>query len=366
MRDLIIVGAGPAGSTLARLLGKGMDILVLEGRPVGQEGQPGQAKCCGGLLDPDAQKTLAALGLGLPLAVAADPQVFQVRAMDLDKGLERRYQRHYVNVDRKGFDLWLQSLLPDRVELVTGAAYRSHVESPESVRVSYLWEGRLVEEDCRCLIGADGAQSMVRRHCASPGRDPLPPAYVAIQESFPLEEGSDWYGAIFAREVTDFYAWTIPKGEVLLLGCALRAGPEAPRRFGLLKTRLAGQGLRLGSPLGREGAWLQRPVLGRASWTGRGRVALVGEAAGFISPSSAEGFSYAFRSALALAEALAAGLDRDWQGRYRAFTAPLRANLALKALKSPFMYNPLLRGLIMRSGLLAIPSLARGLKDIVT
>lgn len=363
MRDLIIVGAGPAGSTLARLLGRELDILVLDGRgqpgPAGQAGLPGPAKCCGGLLDPDAQKCLAAFGLGLPLGVAADPQVFQVRAMDLDNGLERRYQRHYVNVDRAAFDRWLQSLIPPGVELIPGASYLSHAESASGIRVSYRLEGKLVEEDCRCLVGADGAQSMVRRHCSMPGPDPLAPAYVAIQEAFPRRGNPDWYGAIFCREVTDFYAWTIPKGEVLLLGCALRAGREAPQRFGRLKELLEGQGLDLGRPRAREAAWLQRPGLGRASWTGRGRLALVGEAAGFISPSSAEGFSYAFRSALALAEALQDGPEGPWQARYRAKTAALRANLAFKSLKSPFMYHPLLRGLIMASGLMAIPSLGR-------
>jgi flavin-dependent dehydrogenase len=54
-----------------------------------------------------------------------------------------------------------------------------------------------------------------------------------------------YFSAIFDREISDFYSWTIPKEDYLIMG-----------------------------------------------------------AAGFISPSSAEGLSYAFRSALTAAEVL--------------------------------------------------------------
>ena len=44
--DLIIVGAGPAGSTLARLVGTERSVLLLDGQF--------RNKPCGGLLAPDA------------------------------------------------------------------------------------------------------------------------------------------------------------------------------------------------------------------------------------------------------------------------------------------------------------------------
>jgi geranylgeranyl diphosphate/geranylgeranyl-bacteriochlorophyllide a reductase len=75
-----------------------------------------------------------------------------------------------------------------------------------------------------------------------------------------------------------------------------------------------------------------------------------GEAAGFISPSSAEGISYALRSAAALARALDPGVE-GWDRRYRAATAGLTVSVLLKRLKSPFLYRPLLRRAVMRSGL---------------
>jgi len=102
MYDIAIIGAGPAGATLARLVGPRYRVLLLEKNP-----GDGPGKCCGGLLAPDAQRMLSTLGLGLPKSVLQDPQLFVVRAIDIPHRLERFYQRHYINMDRRQFDRWL-------------------------------------------------------------------------------------------------------------------------------------------------------------------------------------------------------------------------------------------------------------------
>ena len=107
--DVLIVGAGPAGSTLARLLGERTPekrVLLVEGQT------PGKAKVCGGLLAPDAQKVLAAFDLPLPKSVLVDPQIFSVKTIDVPSGLVRYYSRFYINADRGKFDDWLRSLIP--------------------------------------------------------------------------------------------------------------------------------------------------------------------------------------------------------------------------------------------------------------
>jgi flavin-dependent dehydrogenase len=77
---------------------------------------------------------------------------------------------------------------------------------------------------------------------------------------------------------------------------------------------------------------------------------LLGEAGGWISPSSAEGISYAFRTAMILAEVLNKSLI-NFQERYRHKTAPLRRNIFIKNMKSHFIYDSLLRHIVMKSGL---------------
>jgi len=72
--DVAIVGAGPAGSTLARLVGNKYNVLLVDKRVITSsiDGRRFR-KCCGGLLAPDAQKMLSQMGLGLPKSVAKEP-----------------------------------------------------------------------------------------------------------------------------------------------------------------------------------------------------------------------------------------------------------------------------------------------------
>ena len=83
---------------------------------------------------------------------------------------------------------------------------------------------------------------------------------------------------------------------------------------------------------------------------------LVGEAAGFISPSSLEGISSAILSATALAESLEQSRPL---AAYRRATGHLRWKLLAKNLKCPFMYHPFLRSLVLKSGLTSIQVEAR-------
>jgi flavin-dependent dehydrogenase len=95
MYDIAIIGAGPAGATLARLIGDQYKVLLIEKRRLPDQSEGFSAiKCCGGLLAPDAQMMLSKLGLGLPKSVLEDPQLFVVKSIDLRQGLERYYQRH--------------------------------------------------------------------------------------------------------------------------------------------------------------------------------------------------------------------------------------------------------------------------------
>ncbi|MDD4658628.1 MAG: FAD-binding protein [Eubacteriales bacterium] len=350
MYDVIIVGGGPAGSTLARLLGGKMKVLILDQRDLGKPFAGGFEKCCGGLLAPDAQEMLARFGLGLPKTVLAGPQLFAVRCIDLVSGQQRYYPRHYINVKREAFDRWLVSLLPPQVETRWGANFLGFSQVSEVVEVSYLHAGQRQKARTQLLVGADGALSRVRRGL---GPSSAPRSYVAVQEWFEVSEPLPYFTAAFDPAITDFYAWMIPKDQMLLVGAAIPASTDVLARFELLKTKLLAQGFDLGNSARRRGTSLLRPLASRGLVRGAGQVALIGEAAGWISPSSAEGISYAFRSALALAKSLEKGCEGALS-RYRRLTRGLELNIWGKTAKSPAMYWPLLRRLAMGSGLLSI------------
>jgi len=359
MFDLAIIGAGPGGATLARLVGKSYKVLLLEKRPFSDvPARFSGRKCCGGLLAPDAQRMLSELGLGLPKKVLEGPQLFVVRAIDIDQGIERYYQRHYINMDRQEFDSWLLSMVPSSVDTRTDCSFKSYSSEKDFLQIKLAQGDRTYVEKVRILVGADGASSKVRLQ-TSPGIH-SPRKYFAIQEWVEGSATLPYFTAIFDRNITDYYCWTIPKGDCLIIGAALQPREMTREKFGLLKETLKGNGFQFGKSVRREGSFMLRPMETAHIFTGKGRIALIGEAAGWISPSSAEGISYAFRSARALAESLR-GTPDGFEKRYRRKTRDLRRNIFLKIMKSHIIFNPVLRRLAMNSGLQSVkPSKPQG------
>lgn len=336
MYDVAIIGAGPAGSTLARLIGDRYRVLIIDRRRLDEPGKD-RPKCCGGLLAPDAQGVLAHMGLGLPGHELAGPQLFAVRAVDLASGRERFYERHYINIDRARFDRWLISLWPSPVEVRFGSVFRGYDPVDGGFAIRLAQRNREYIEYARILVSAEGAASVLRNRFAP--THPRPRRYVAVQETFHCPNASPYFAALFQHELTDFYAWVIPKDGRILVGAALPPGPAALTRFEELKTRLQQAGFTLNESIRRDGALLLRPGAPADILTGSHGIALIGEAAGWISPSSAEGISWAMKSAVALSESVKPGID-GFERRYRLLTLEMRLAITLKVLKSPFMYQP--------------------------
>lgn len=334
---------------LARLISSTHRVLILEKRmEIRPSTMTSGAKCCGGLLAPDAQVQLARLGLGLPRDLLVGPQLFVVRTIDIDHHQECFYQRHYINMDRGRFDQWLLSLLPGPVQVLMGARVISCTNNQDNAEVTYTYQGRKGRVRARLVVGADGAGSVIRRYC--PGGVHRPDSYYAIQEWFTVDRVIPYFTAIFDQSITDFYSWIIPKENQLILGSALQFGVDVFERMNLLHQRLSVYGLHFNKPDRVRSGVLMRPRHIAQIFAGQGRIALIGEAAGFISPSSAEGLSYAFRSAFLLARVLHESHTNTVQ-RYRYRTLALRMNILGKNLKSPFMYYPPLRNIIMTLGL---------------
>jgi flavin-dependent dehydrogenase len=349
MYVVAIIGGGPAGATLARLIGEKYRVLLVDKRQLINSAEDSlSGKCCGGLLAPDAQRMLSKLGLGLPRSVLEEPQLFVVRAIDIQQKLEGYYQRHYINMNRQKFDRWLLSMVPSGVDIRLSCQLKSYTSENNYFSLTLTQENKTYLEKTRILVGADGASSKVRAQ--SFPKNLFPEKYFAIQEWVQADSNLPYFSSFFDPEITDYYCWTIPKGDHLIIGAALRPKEKTAEKFKLLKSKLRDHGFQFGKTVWREGAYILRPLRMRQLSTGTKGIALLGEAAGWISPSSAEGISYAFRSALLLAEVLRS-TPNDFENRYYQKTRALRRNIFFKNFKSHFIFNPRLRKAVMKSGL---------------
>ena len=297
--DVIVVGAGPAGATAARLLAAwGISVLLLE------RCRLPRYKPCGGAITKRTIQFLAPLDISPVIETWVRKLVVQSPngesfTADLPEGL-------IATVMRDKFDTYLTD-----AAILAGAKLKS---GEPVLRCEQRLDGVEVitaRETYRCLalIGADGANSVVAEQL---GLKPKRRAVSIVVELSP-EARERWGDSIHLHFPFNLngYAWCFPKGDHLSAGIYTRS-PQIPNWREWLHLYLAN--LELSDCLDRQkirGHTI--PIADKRSVFHKGNVIVVGDAAGVADPFTGEGISWAIytgRLAAAFVRAFLEG-ERD-------------------------------------------------------
>lgn len=346
--DICIIGLGPAGSTLARKLSGNLNVVAIDAK--NPNGIDGFKKPCGGLLSPDAQEALARDNIALPTNILSNPQIFCVDTIDFNSKQRRVYQRSYINMDRHKFDLWLISLIPSYIKIHLNSKCTRIQKSDEVYKVTFK-EGSVEKTIlAKNIVGADGANSYVRRKFFKTKIR----QYLCIQDTYKMGKNNidESYVCFFDNNFSDCYGWIDYKDGCCQIGMALPKH-NAFKNFTIVKDRLKNLNYPLINKIDTEACLVNSPQSTKEICLGEGRIFLIGEAAGFVSPSSLEGISYALNTGKILANIFNKNMTSP-MNEYKKACRKLYIKIALKILKAPFLFNPAIRKIVMKSGVTSI------------
>ncbi|MGC4943582.1 NAD(P)/FAD-dependent oxidoreductase [Kribbella sp. DT2] len=331
--DLAIVGAGPAGASAA--LGAlaadpTLSVLLLDRADFPRD------KTCGDGIAPHVLDLLASVGVSGLL-----DDWTPVRRLSLERdglAVDREMQRATWVVPREVFDARLVE-----AAVAAGAQLVNHrIRSVEVLPDCVLLDSTIA---AKVVIGADGAQSVVRRAL---GQGPAPAA-LALRGYAPTREGREERQVIvYGPGRQPSYAWSFDRGDGLSnvgYGEALHPGRAHPTRADLLE-KLE----KLLPDSTRDGTSWKAHHLPLTTWRWqprRGRVLLAGDAAALINPMTGEGIYYAVATGLHAGRAAVAGAEAGTV--YRKLVRPLavhfrHATLAGRLSGAPRILDAGIRG----------------------
>jgi geranylgeranyl reductase family protein len=339
--DVLIVGAGPAGSFAAeRLAQGGVRVALFDGRSAGEP------KACGGGVTAKALKAwphlLQAVGRTVDELEMYSPS---------GKRLHMKLDEPFAIYSRVAFDSYLRdrardagaSLFFEKIsprgttKTETGWKLKSvsAARGAEAGNNSHEWSGGV-------LVGADGANSAIARKLAGPLKASDMEVAFGYRAPLPEQEHAPTVIAFLPKWVG--YAWAFPRLDHISFGIATtqdafehQALDELLWQFmvGYYRQRENAATNIWKNNQGPESSLIEKhlrstaesyaariPGLADETWDTRRACgegwALLGDAAGFADPVTGEGIYYALRSAELFAETFLEGRPEAYEQRWRA------------------------------------------------
>ena len=309
--DVIVVGAGPAGSIAAHdCAAQGLKTLLLEKFVLPRE------KPCGGAV---MYRGLSILKGEMPSRLV-ERKIYGMRFL-FPNGANAEFVSDKmigITTMRSRFDEYLARRAVNSGVELTEEARVVAARVTEDSAVAKLSDGK--EISSRLIIGADGVNSVVSRSLGlRPEHKDLTRVGLGMESDFDVGEtmvreamrGNPNILEITPAKGKVSYGWVFPKKEHLgigIAGAAVHMNPLRPTFDAFVRSTEKRLGLSLPSA-NRRTYFLGADGLSSRNVTNRAM--LVGDAAGFVDPMMGEGIAYAMKSGVLAARVAVEAVEQD-------------------------------------------------------
>jgi flavin-dependent dehydrogenase len=369
--DVVVIGAGPAGSLAATLLAReGLGVMLVERRAFPRP------KVCGGCLNAQAVAVLERAGLAGRLRALGAAPVNRLRLHHRGRRAEIALPEGFA-VSRASLDDALAAAAAEagcdvRFETAAVVDPRCDEEVGREVRVVHLrcQAGREELIRARAVVVADGLGHASLRNCTGFESRVAAASRVGIGAEVPVGAVSVTRGTISMAVSRFGYAGAV-EVEGGRVNIAAAVDPALLKTSGspaaALRAIFADAGVQVEAPLESVDWMGTMPLTRRLADPVASGIFVIGDAAGYVEPFTGEGMAWAFAGAWSVAPLVAqavrspgAGAEQDWVRRRARIIGPdqRRCRLLASGLRRPALVAASL-ALVSRFPGAAAPVIAR-------